>query len=123
MSTTHVPPPPKDPAEIMRWESTRLRRRMLTGEWRWRVDSAWVLSAFVDHGRVVSLPATDNDQRSSLSLRGHGLSASWQGPAGISTRLTWARRDGVNPKPTQAGTDSDGTLKLNRIWFTASVPF
>lgn len=34
MSTTHVPPPPKDPAEIMRWESTRLRRRMLTGEWR-----------------------------------------------------------------------------------------
>ena len=99
------------------------RGQVLTGEWRWRVDSAWVLSAFVDHGRVVSLPATDNDQRSSLSLRGHGLSASWQGPMGISARLTWAHRHGANPKPTQTGTDGDGTLKKNRWWITASVPF
>lgn len=99
------------------------RGQVLSAEWRWRLNPAWVLSAFADQGRVVSLPATSSDQRTSLTLRGHGLSASWQGPAGISTRLTWARRDGVNPKPTQAGTDSDGTLKLNRIWFTASVPF
>ena len=99
------------------------RGQVLTGEWRWRVDSAWVLSAFVEHGRVVSMPTTANEQRSSLSLRGRGLSASWQGPMGISTKLTWSRRDGANPKPTQTGTDGDGTLLKNRFWFTASVPF
>ena len=99
------------------------RGQVLSAEWRWRLNPAWVLSAFADQGRVVSLPATASDQRTSLTLRGHGLSASWQGPMGVVTKLTWARRDGANPKPTQAGTDSDGTLKLNRIWFTASVPF
>lgn len=99
------------------------RGQVLTGEWRWRLHTAWVLSAFVDHGRVVSLPSAPSDQRTSLSLRGHGLSASWQGPMGISARLTWSHRNGVNPKPTQTGTDGDGTLKKNRWWFTASVPF
>ena len=99
------------------------RGQVLSAEWRWRLNPAWVLSAFADQGRVVSLPPTSSDQRTSLTLRGHGLSASWQGPKGVVTKLTWARRDGANPKPTQAGTDSDGTLKLNRIWFTASVPF
>lgn len=99
------------------------RGQVLSAEWRWRLNPAWVLSAFADQGRVVSLPTTASDQRTSLTLRGHGLSASWQGPMGVVTKLTWARRDGANPKPTQAGTDSDGTLKLNRIWFTASVPF
>lgn len=85
------------------------RGQVLSAEWRWRLNPAWVLSAFADHGRVVALPATASDQPSSLTLRGHGLSASWQGPAGISTRLTWSRREGANPKPTQAGTDSDGS--------------
>ena len=99
------------------------RGQMLSAEWRWRVDSAWVLSAFVDHGRVVSLPSTPSDLPTMLSLRGHGLSASWQGPMGINTKLTWSRRDGANPKPTQTGTDGDGTLKKNRWWITASVPF
>ena len=100
------------------------RGQMLTAEWRWRLDSAWVLSAFADHGRVVSLPATPSDQRTSLTLRGHGLSLGWQGPSGISSKLTWSRRDGNNPKPApNTFTDGDGTLQLNRIWFTASVQF
>lgn len=99
------------------------RGQVLSAEWRWRLNPAWVLSAFADQGRVVSLPTTASDQRTSLTLRGHGLSASWQGPMGVVTKLTWARRDGANPKPTQTGTDSDGTLKLNRFWLTASVPF
>ena len=42
---------------------------------------------------------------------------------GLVTKLTWARRNGANPRPTQTGTDSDGTLKLNRLWLTASVTF
>ncbi len=99
------------------------RGQVLSAEWRWRLNPAWVLSAFADHGRVMSLPATASDQRSSLTLRGHGLSASWQGPMGLVSKLTWSRRDGANPKPTQTGTDSDGTLKLNRLWLTASVTF
>lgn len=99
------------------------RGQLLTAEWRWRLSPAVVLSAFADHGRVVSLPATSSDRQTSLSLRGHGLSLAWQGPQGISTKLSWSHRGGVNPKPTQAGTDSDGTLQKNRILFTASVPF
>jgi hypothetical protein len=96
---------------------------MLTAEWRWRLTSAWVLSTFADHARVVSLPLNSSDQRTALNLQGHGLSVNWQAPMGISTKLTWSRRSGQNPKPTQTGTDSDGTLKLNRVWLSASVPF
>ena len=97
--------------------------QVLSAEWRWRLSPAMVLSAFADHGRVVSLPAAATEQRSSLTLRGHGLSVSWQGPMGISARATWSRRDGANPKPTKTGTDGDGTLTLNRFWYTASVAF
>jgi hypothetical protein len=28
-----------------------------------------------------------------------------------------------NPKPTATGTDGDGTLLINRIWFTAGLAF
>jgi hemolysin activation/secretion protein len=97
--------------------------QVLTAEWRWRINPSWVLSAFVDHGSVVSLPVASGDPTSTLSLSGRGLSANWQGPRGISTRITWAHRNGNNPKPTASGTDSDGTLKRNRVWLTASVPF
>ena len=97
--------------------------QVLTAEWRWRVNPSWVLSAFIDQGSVVSLPTTSGDPKSTLSLSGHGLSANWQGPGGISTRITWAHRNGNNPKPTASGTDSDGTLKRNRAWLSASVPF
>ena len=100
------------------------RGQLLTAEWRWRVDSAWVVTAFVDHGRVVALPASVSDQRTALSLRGHGLSASWQTPLGVVTKLTWSRRDGHNPKANiNTGADGDGTLKLNRLWLTANVAF
>jgi hemolysin activation/secretion protein len=99
------------------------RGQVLTAEWRWRMSPAVVLSAFADHGRVVSLPATASDQQTSLNLNGRGISASWQGPRGISARLTWSHRNGDNPKPTQTGTDGDGTLQKDRFWFSASMPF
>jgi hemolysin activation/secretion protein len=98
------------------------RGQVLTAEWRWRLDSSLVLTAFADTGRVVTLPTASSAQQT-VSLSGRGLSLNWQGPAGISTRLTWAHRNGNNPKSTPSGTDSDGTLKRDRIWFTASVPF
>jgi hemolysin activation/secretion protein len=99
------------------------RGQVLTAEWRWRLDSAWGLSAFIDQARLVSLPATSSDSRTSMLLRGHGLSASWQGVKGLITKVTWSRRDGSNPKPTSDLTDNDGTLKINRVWFTASTSF
>lgn len=99
------------------------RGQVLSAEWRWRLDSAWVVTAFSDMGRVVSLPATSSDQQTALKLRGHGLSASWQGPMGLVSKLTWSRRSGQNPKPTLTGNDSDGTLKLNRMWLSATMPF
>jgi len=99
------------------------RGQTVSAEWRWRLPPDWVLSAFVDHGRVESLPTTPSDSISRLALSGHGLSANWQGPKGFNARLTWSRRDGTHPAPTSSGTDSDGTLVLNRWWFTASLPF
>ncbi len=99
------------------------RGQVLSGEWRWRLHPTLVLTAFADLGRVVSVPATSSDTKTSLQLRGHGLSLGWQAPLGISTKLTWSTRTGHNPKPTQAQTDGDGTLKLNRFWFSASIPF
>lgn len=96
--------------------------QVLTAEWRWRLDTSLVLTAFADTGRVVTLPTASLAQQT-VSLSGRGLSLNWQGPAGISTRLTWAHRNGNNPKPTPSGTDSDGTLERDRVWFTTSVAF
>lgn len=94
-----------------------------SAEWRVQLHQALVFSAFVDMGRVITLPATSSDTRTHRALFGHGLSLSWQGPKGLSTKVTWARRHGSNPQPTSTGTDGDGTLKENRFWLTASLPF
>ena len=99
------------------------RGQLLTGEWRWRLHAAWVLSGFMDHAWVTVLPTTAADPSTLLSLRGYGLSAAWQGPMGLNAKLTWSKREGSNPKPTATGTDGDGTLQINRIWFTAGWAF
>ena len=99
------------------------RGQLLTGEWRWRLHAAWVLSGFMDQAWVTALPTTAADASTSSSLRGYGLSAAWQGPLGLNAKLTWSKREGSNPKPTSTGTDGDGTLLINRIWFTAGLAF
>jgi hemolysin activation/secretion protein len=100
------------------------RGQVLSAEWRWRLNPSLVLSAFVDHGRVVDLPDTSSEKRTSLNLRGHGLSVSWVAPQGINTKLTWSHRTGTHPMPVvNTGTDGDGTRKLNRFWLSASLPF
>jgi hemolysin activation/secretion protein len=98
------------------------RGQLLSTEWRWRLDSDWTLSAFSDIGRVVSISSNAGPE-SSLWIRGQGLGAIWQGPMGTVTKLLWSRRDGTNPHPTAAGTDGDGTLRLNRLWLTTSIAF
>jgi hemolysin activation/secretion protein len=99
------------------------RGQVLTGEWRWRLDAAWLLSGFVDQAWITALPTAASDAATHLRLRGYGLSAAWQGPMGVSAKVTWSHREGANPKPTATGTDGDGTLKKNRLWFTTSVSF
>lgn len=99
------------------------RGQVFSAEWRWRANPVWVLTTFVDHGWVTSLPATSSDTQTTKALQGYGLSAAWQGPMGISTRLTWSRRDGVNPQPMLTGADSDGTRREDRLWFSISMPF
>jgi hemolysin activation/secretion protein len=99
------------------------RGQVINAEWRWRLDRAWVVTAFADVGRTTNLPALSGVSAKSAQLRGQGLSLAWQGPKGLQSKLTWAQRNGNNPNPSSTGTDSDGTLKLNRIWFSTSLPF
>jgi hypothetical protein len=87
------------------------------------LDSTWLLSGFVDQAWVTALPTNAADAATRMQLRGHGLSAAWQGPMGLSAKVTWSQREGSNPKPTATGSDGDGTLKKNRLWFTSSVSF
>lgn len=98
------------------------RGELLSAEWRWTLDPTWSVAVFADQGRVASV-ATAADAATRWVLRGHGLNADWQGPGGWLVRATWARRSGVNPQPTATGTDSDGSLQYNRLWFTTSVNF
>lgn len=99
------------------------RGQIVSAEWRWRLQPAWLLSGLADLGRVVSLPATASEHKQTLQLQGLGLALAWQGPQGVTARLTWSHRVGNNPKPTLAGTDGDGTRRQNRVWLSTSLPF
>ncbi len=103
------------------------RGQLLSAEWRWRPAPAWGLSAFADIGRVVQLPTQSSEAQHSYTLRGQGLTVSWQGPAGLVAKLAWSQRSGRHPKPftTSSGaiTDGDGTLQRQRFWLSASLPF
>lgn len=100
------------------------RGYMVSAEWRWRVNSDWVLTAFRDQGRATSLPATSSDQKTASTLKGYGVSAGWQAPMGVYTKVTWSHRQGTNPKANiNSGLDSDGTLIRNRTWVTVTMPF
>lgn len=96
----------------------------VSAEWRWRASPDWVLTAFRDQGQAVALPATSSDEKTKSTLKGYGVSASWQGPMGVSTKVTWSHRQGANPKANvNTGLDSDGTLIGNRTWFSVTMPF
>ncbi len=94
----------------------------LSLEWRWRLGAQWVLTPFVDLGRVQSAAPTHAQDAQAVTLRGRGLSLAWRS-AQMSTRLTWAHRNGANPRPTDSRTAGDGTLKKNRLWLNASLAF
>lgn len=95
-----------------------------------RVNSATTLNAFVDWGRIhvyrynQGASANELTNLNVQSLQGHGLTLSWRSRQGHDISATWSRRQGVNPaaNPT-TGADSDGTLKVHRLWISASLNF
>lgn len=100
--------------------------QLINLELRWRVAPQFTLSAFHDWGRVTvnrdnsyaGAPAVNR-----YSLKGAGLSLAWQAANGPSVKATLARRIGDNPNPAATGSDQDGTLRKNRFWLTASLPY
>jgi hemolysin activation/secretion protein len=99
------------------------RGQVLTGEWRWRPMPVLAVTGFIDVGRVLALPVVEGNPQVRSLLRGKGLTVAWQGPYGLTPKLTWSRREGLNPRPTPSGTDSDGTLKLDRFWLSLTLTF
>jgi hemolysin activation/secretion protein len=87
-------------------------------ELRYRLGTQWVVTPFYDHGRIQKRNA---DTLRTYSLEGTGMSVSWTGPGGWSTRAIYARRMGSNPNAnTTTGQDQDGSLRKDRLWLTVS---
>jgi len=104
--------------------------QMLNIELRWQLPEGWNVAGFYDHGRIRVNKYNDYSGASSLNaiaLKGAGMALGWRSSAGLSVQASLARRVGSNPNPitteVNRGADQDGTLKLNRVWLTASQAF
>ena len=94
-------------------------------------SAQWQTALFYDYGRVAQYKVTTradstsllNDQSNELMLHGRGISVTYRHASGAELKATVSRRVSPNPQPTSEGTDNDGTLRLNRVWFSASMPF
>lgn len=94
--------------------------------------SKWQSSFFYDYGRVnqyknnfdATNPSTKLIETSNTQvLEGQGFGLTYRRPNGTEFRAQVSRRLHKNPMATEAGTDRDGTLRMNRWWFSASMPF
>ena len=100
--------------------------QLLTLELRQNLPSDLVLTAFYDRGHVTVNKFNDfagAANPNQMSYAGAGLQLAWYGPRNSNVKAIWSRRLGDNPFPTSTGTDQDGTQTLNRVWFSASIPF
>ena len=100
--------------------------QMLNLELRGRLPANFSAVGFFDWGHVTV--NHDNDFTgaatvNSYSLKGAGVSVGWISSQSANVRMTLARRLGSNPNPNANGSDQDGTLKKNRLWLTATLPF
>ena len=102
----------------------------LSIELRERLFEVWTLAGFYDQGRVTVYHDNQDVMGGPLTalnaftLKGAGLSLSWQGLAGVDLKLSVAKRFMDNPlSNAKTGADSDGTLRLNRVWLNANVAF
>ena len=95
-------------------------------ELRWQLAQGVNVAGFYDYGHITINPNNDFAGAATLNsyaLKGAGVSLGWQNATGLSLKATLARRAGSNPNPSSTGSDQDGTLKINRAWFTAALPF
>ncbi len=104
--------------------------QMLNLELRWQMADVWSLTGFYDHGQIrvnKFNQFTGAPVLNAYALKGAGLALGWRNSAGMSVQTSYARRVGSNPNPitTEAnrGADQDGTLKIHRLWVTASQAF
>jgi hemolysin activation/secretion protein len=100
-------------------EGSGPKGRLAQLELRWRPNAQWQITPFYDYGRV----SKRQDGPPEYSLKGHGLSVAWNGPQGWNAQVTYARRQGQNPHPTDKGKDQDGTLYRERFWLNVSKSF
>lgn len=104
--------------------------QMLNVELRWQLADGWNVTGFYDHGRV-SVNKLNNftgaAALNTFALKGAGMSLGWRSNTGLSLQASLARRLGDNPNAitteVNRGADQDGTLKLNRLWLSASQSF
>ncbi len=98
-------------------------------------NAQWRTSYFYDYGKlrqyknpmnasepdVSLLDGIDNVQ----SLYGHGVGLTYRRPNGTEFRAQLSRRLHDNPLTTEQrkGKDKDGTLRMNRLWVSLSIPF
>ncbi|MGI9151913.1 MAG: ShlB/FhaC/HecB family hemolysin secretion/activation protein, partial [Limnohabitans sp.] len=95
-------------------------------ELRHQLESGVTFTTFYDWGQLwlqhkPDFPGGPLNNRN--TYKGFGASVAYTNDDGVNFRATWARRQGHNPNPTQAGNDQDGTRDRNRYWLQISVPF
>lgn len=99
---------------------------LATAEWRYSLSAQWQWSGFYDHGsvRVQHRPYGQSTGPQQVELRGYGMGLAWTHSPRGSVRLTLARRVGTNPLAnTTTAADSDGSLRRNRLWLSATLNF
>lgn len=103
--------------------------QMINLELRQRLPQNFIVSTFYDWGRVeqydnnVKSSGDSNSSLNKYNLSGYGFALNWVGSRQLSIKAIWARRIGSNPNPTPAGNDQDGSLKRDRYWLSANIPF
>ena len=99
--------------------------QMLNMAVKTRLPDGFEWTVFYDWGRVQQYhtPYTSSPTKNMLSLSGRGTALAWRNNQGLTLQATYAHRDGGNPYPTSTGKDQDGTLMVDRFWFSASYAF
>lgn len=103
---------------------------LVTAGLRLHVGEAFTFNPFADWGRVALYQNNLSGAGEALSnlnrqsLRGMGLALAWRSAQGNQLAATLSRRRGANPAANpNTGADSDGTLTMNRLWFSATLNY
>jgi len=99
--------------------------QLYTVELRKPLPEQWQLAVFYDEGRAQTwkFNPTSNNVNNAYSLRGAGLSLSWQGPRDISLKAIWAHRLGQPASSVSNYLVQNGGLDPQRFWLNASLNF